>query len=72
MQDFLVQQHRRALDALSAALGIVAGSERGDPTSAPRAELERFREQVVTLRSILFVEEQMTRHASDVYKKALE
>jgi hypothetical protein len=72
VQDFLVQQYRRALDALSAALGILAASEAGDPTKAPPAELERFRQQVVTLRSILFVEEQMTRRASDVYKKALE
>jgi hypothetical protein len=72
MQDFLVQQHRRALDALSAALGILATSEGGDPTKAPPAELERFRQQVVTLRSILFVEEQMTRRASEVYKTTLE
>jgi hypothetical protein len=72
MQDFLVQQHRRALDALSAALGILGAGEGGDPTKAPPAELERFRQQVVALRSVLFVEEQMTRRASEVYKQALE
>jgi hypothetical protein len=72
MQDFLVQQHRRALDALSAALGILAAGDGGDPRNAPPAELERFRQQVVTLRSILFVEEQMTRRASELYKQALE
>jgi hypothetical protein len=53
MQDFLVQQHRRALGALSAALDILGASEGGDPTKAPPAELERFRQQVVTLRSVL-------------------
>ena len=71
-QEFLTQQYSRSLDALAAALGILAASEDGDPTKAPPAEIERFRQQVVTLRSILFVEEQMTRTASERYKKALE
>jgi hypothetical protein len=71
-QAFLTQQHSRALDALSAGLGILAGSEDGDPTKAPPAEIERFRQQVVALKSILFVEEDMTRSASERYKKALE
>jgi hypothetical protein len=71
-QDFLIEQHRRAIEALSAALGILAASEGGDPTRAPPAEIERFRQQVVTLRSVLFVEEQMTQTASERFKKALE
>jgi hypothetical protein len=71
-QDFLTAEHRRALDALSAAIGIITSSERGDPTNASTADIQRFREQIVALRSILFVEEQMTRTASERYKKALE
>jgi len=71
-QNFLTQQHSRAFDALSAALGILAASEDGDPTKAPPADIERFRQQIVTLRSIIFVEEQMARTASERYKKALE
>lgn len=71
-QEFLAAQHRRAIDALSAAIGILTGSEGGDPTNASPADLERFREQVISLRSILFVEEQMTSVASERYKKALE
>jgi len=70
-QDFLVQEQRKAFDALAAALGILSAGE-GDPTAAPAAEIERFRQQVIALRSIVFVEEQMTRRISDVYKKALE
>jgi hypothetical protein len=70
-QDFLVQQHRKALDAASAALGILSAGE-GDPTAAPPAEIDHFRQQVITLRSIVFVEEQMTHRMSEVYKKALE
>ena len=65
-------QHRQAIDALAASIGILAASEGGDPTNAPPAEVERFRQQVVALKSILFVEEQMTRTASERYKKALE
>jgi hypothetical protein len=70
-QDFLVQQHRTALDAASAALGILSAGE-GDPTAAPPAEIDHFRQQVITLRSIVFVEEQMSHRMSEVYTKALQ
>jgi hypothetical protein len=69
-QEFLTAQHRRALDTLVGAIGIITGG--GNPQEAPPAEIERFREQVVALRSILFVEEQMAHTASERYKKALE
>jgi len=72
LQDLLTEQHRRALDALSEALGIVAASEGGDPTNASPAEIERFREQIVRLRSIMYVEEQMARRARDVSMGVLE
>ena len=71
-QDFLSSQHRRALDVLTSALGILADSEGGDPTKATPAELERFRQQVVTLKSVLFAEEQMARTTSQRYATALE
>jgi hypothetical protein len=71
-QDFLAAQHRRAIDAMAAALGILSNSEAGDPTNAPPSELERFREAIVGLKSILFIEEQMAHTASERYKKALE
>jgi hypothetical protein len=70
-QDFLVQEHRKAIDALSTALGILFGGE-GDPTNAAAADLERFRQQIIAVRSVVFVEEQMSHRMSEVYKKALE
>ena len=71
-QEFLIQQQRRALEGLSAAIGIFNSTAAGDITKAPRAEIERFREQVVTLRSMLLIEEQLARGATARYKKALE
>ena len=71
-QEFLIAQHRRGLDTLAAALGILSASEGGDPTKAPPAELERFRQQVIALKSILFVEEQLARTAGTRYRQALE
>lgn len=71
-QNIIAAQHRRALDTMSMALGIIADSDGGDPTNASAAELERFRQQIVALKSILFVEEQMSQTASERYRKALE
>ena len=50
----------------------MTASEDGDPTKASAADLERFRLQIVSLRSLLFIEEQMSKTASEHYKKALE
>jgi hypothetical protein len=71
-QGIIAAQHRRALDTVSTALGILADSDGGDPSTASAAELERFRQQLVALKSILFVEEQMSKTASERYTKALE
>ena len=71
-QSIIAAQHRRALDTMSMALGIMADSEGGDPRNASADELERFRQQIVALKSILFVEEQMSQTASERYRKALE
>jgi hypothetical protein len=71
-QEFLIQQQRRALEAMAATIGILTASEDGDPRKASRADIERFRDQVVFLRSIVFIEEQLATAASERYKKALE
>jgi len=71
-QEFLIGQHRRAIDELSGAVGILTSGEHVDPTEASPRDLGRFRDHVIALRSILFVEEQMTKTASERYKKALE
>ena len=71
-QDFLSSQHRRAIDAVATAIGIVTNSEGGDPRNAPSPELERLREEILTLKSILYIEEQMAHTASERYRKALE
>jgi hypothetical protein len=67
-----VDECARQFDALSSALGILTAAEGGDPTNASPAELERFREPLVALRSVLFVEEQLARGLSETYKKTLE
>lgn len=72
IQELLTSQHRRALEALARSIGILTASEDGDPTKAPPAELERFRQHIAELRSILVVEEQVGRQTSAVYKSALE
>jgi hypothetical protein len=71
-QELLTTQHRRALDSLSVAIGIITSTEDDDPTRASAADIGRFREQIIALRSILYVEEQMAQTASARYKKALE
>ena len=54
------------------AIGIVTGSDAANPDQAPPEEIQRFREQIISLRSILFLEEQWAHGASERYKKALE
>ena len=71
-QEYLIQQQRRALEAMASTIGILAASEDGDPQNAPKADVERFREHLISLHSILLIEEQMTATASERYKKALE
>jgi hypothetical protein len=70
-QEFLAAQHRRALDALSSTIGLLTASEDGDQTQA-LTDIARFRDQLVALRSVLFIEEQLARTASERYRKALE
>jgi len=71
-QAFLTEQHRHALDALSATIGILSASGDNDPTKASPADLQQFRERLIALRSILFIEEQLARTASERYAKAFE
>jgi hypothetical protein len=71
-QDFLAQQQRRAMEAMAATVGVVTASPDGDPEKLPVADLERFRNQIVALRSILFIEEELATGAAARYKNALE
>jgi hypothetical protein len=66
----LSTQQRRALERLSSASAILVAST--DPTLAPPAELERFRQQVLELRGNLKIEEQFARRLSEIYKQTLE
>ncbi len=71
IQTLLQQQHGRALDGMAAALALL-GSGDGDPTKAPPADLERFRQQVMTLRSVLYIEEQISKQAVEKYQAVLD
>ena len=71
-QELLIQQQRRALEAMTATIGILTASEDGDLGKASAPDIERFRDQVVTVRSILFTEGQLATAAIARYKKALE
>lgn len=71
-QEFLIQEQRRALEAMASTIGIMTASGDGDPQKAPKADIERFRDQIISLRSILLIEEQMATGATARYKKALE
>jgi hypothetical protein len=71
-QEFLIQEQRRALEALASTIGIVTASEDGDATKAPAADIARFRDQLISLNSILLIEEQLANTATARYKKALE
>jgi hypothetical protein len=50
----------------------LTASEDGDLSKASAADIERFREQVVMVRSILFIEGQLATAATARYQKALE
>lgn len=69
LQDLYAQQERRGFEHLSDAIAIVSV---GDPTKASRAEIERFRAQLLTLIADLSIEEQLARQLSDRYAKALQ
>jgi hypothetical protein len=71
-QEFLIHEQRRALEALTSTIGVMTASEDGDPTKAPAADIERFRDQLISLNSILLIEEQLANAATARYKKALE
>lgn len=71
-QEFLILQQRRALEAMASTIGIMTATENGDPQQAPKADIERFRDQIISLRSILLIEEQMATAATARYQKALE
>jgi hypothetical protein len=69
-QSLYDQQQRAAVDRIATASAIIAAT--GDPTSAPSADLERFRQQVLAMKSQLDIEEQLAVGLATTYKKALE
>jgi hypothetical protein len=71
-QEFLIQEQRRALEAMASTIGTMTASEDGDPRTASKADTERLRDQLIALRSILLIEEQMANAAIARYKKAQE
>jgi hypothetical protein len=71
-QDVLIQEQRRALDALGATIAIMAASDDNDLPRTQTADIERFRDQVIALRGILLLEQQLATAAVAHYKKALE
>jgi hypothetical protein len=54
---------------MSETMTIIAG---GDPEKASRPELERFRQQALTMVSDLFMEQQLAKQLSDRYNAALK
>jgi hypothetical protein len=69
LQDLYQTQQRRSLEHMSEAMAVAAG---GDPEKASRPELERFRQQVQTMVSDLFMEQQLGKQLSDRYDAALK
>lgn len=70
MQEMFVQQQQRYLERLSATTAILVAS--GNPMLAPLPDVERFRQQVITLGGDLLFEEQLARQLSERYAKALK
>ncbi len=71
-QEFFVQQQRRALEAVGATFVYLTADGDPDSRNAPAADVERFRDRLLSLRGILVIEGQMAQAAVARYKKALE
>jgi hypothetical protein len=69
LQDLFMGQQRKAIDLVSNAITIVAG---GDPNKAPKEDLVQFRQQLLALRSNIFVTEQLGVQLTEAYRKFLQ
>jgi hypothetical protein len=68
-QDLYIERQRRAIEALSLAMGPLSAS--ADPTTAPVEDIEDFRRRVVDLQSLLTLEEQFAKRLLEAYDEAL-
>lgn len=66
-QDLYTSLQRQSFDRLTAALSIFA--EGADPTTAPRADIEVFRQQVLALRAGAVVEEQLGQRLAELCRE---
>jgi len=67
LQELFVQQQRRSLDRLAAAVAVIET----DPRHAAPGDLETFRQHVRALRGELIIEEQVGRQLAAAYEKTL-
>jgi hypothetical protein len=68
-QELFVEQQRRALGRLSAALAILATGD--DPTTAAAADLHTFRSEVLGLRAELYMQQQLAARVLSLYEGVL-
>ena len=66
-QALYMAQQRRALEHVANALSCCTG----DPTKAPRADIEAFRREVLALQASAFIEGQLAEQLSRAYKSTL-
>lgn len=67
VQETYASLQRQNLDRLTAALQFVADGN--DPTLAPPAALEAFREQIMALRAGAFIEDEIGHRLADLYRE---
>lgn len=68
-QDLFVEQQRRNLEQLSAALAILAAGS--DPTQVAPADLRVFRSEVMGLRAALFLQRELAEGVQALYEEVL-
>jgi len=69
LQNMYQDQQRRSIADVSTATAAVVV---GDPTTAPRADIEHFRATLLSMSADLLIEEQIARQLSDRYAKVLK
>jgi hypothetical protein len=69
LQDLFVTHQRQSVDRVAAAIAIVATD---DPTKAPRADLETFRQHIMALRGDLLVERDLGKALTAAYAGELK
>jgi uncharacterized protein (UPF0297 family) len=69
LQNMYQDQQRRSIADVSTATAAVVS---GDPTKAPRADIEHLRSTLLTMAADLLIEEQLARQLSDRYAKVLK